>query len=190
MKLCDCGCGQEAGIYTKTNSKIGAKKGEPRKYIYGHNNRKAFPDRFCILCGRKIKRSVFNDNRKEDPGIHAKRKFCSSKCSSDWHRGDNATNWKDGKRTDRNGYIYILVGKEHPLADPYGYALEHRVVAEEKIGRRLKELEVVHHINGNKHDNRPENLEVVCDSATHLKGHREANSGREWNELPLSERAG
>lgn len=41
---------------------------------------------------------------------------------------------------------------------------EHRFIVEKKIGRKLKHGEVVHHINGKPHDNRPENL-VVCKSA-------------------------
>jgi hypothetical protein len=39
--------------------------------------------------------------------------------------------------------------------------LKHRLIAEEKIGRRLLRTEHVHHLSGVKDDNRPENLEVV-----------------------------
>jgi len=37
----------------------------------------------------------------------------------------------------------------------------HRIVAEQKIGRKLLKEEIVHHINGNIRDNRPENLEIT-----------------------------
>lgn len=46
----------------------------------------------------------------------------------------------------------------------------HRVVAEKKIGRKLEKWEIVHHIDGNKHNNSPDNL-LVMSQSDHIKLH-------------------
>lgn len=56
--------------------------------------------------------------------------------------------------------------------------LEHRIVAEQKLGRPLKTGEVVHHINENKRDNRPENLMVFKSQAEHAAWHSGHREGR------------
>lgn len=50
---------------------------------------------------------------------------------------------------------------------------EHRVVAEKKIGRPLELGEVVHHIDGDKWNNSPENLAVLPSQAEHARLHAE-----------------
>jgi hypothetical protein len=47
----------------------------------------------------------------------------------------------------------------------------HRVVAEEILGRPLRKGEVVHHLDGNKRNNAPENLVVFSSQAEHAKWH-------------------
>lgn len=45
--LCQCGCGARTTIATKNNTRDGYVKGEPRRYLDGHSNRKS--DRFRIV---------------------------------------------------------------------------------------------------------------------------------------------
>ena len=62
-------------------------------------------------------------------------------------------------------YTYVrLYMPGHPLADKLGLVLEHRLVASQSAGRWLAPTEHVHHLNGNRKDNRPENLQVQSNS--------------------------
>lgn len=80
--------------------------------------------------------------------------------------------WKGGRTIASNGYALVRVGINHHLADVRGYAYEHRIIAEKKIGRRLRKGEQVHHINGIKADNRPANIQVLSGTAEHRSQHR------------------
>lgn len=89
-----------------------------------------------------------------------------------WNVGEKNGLWKGGRSVASNGYVLVRVGHGHHLADVRGYAYEHRLVAEAKLGRRLLPGEQVHHIDENKQNNHPANLEVVEDTASHRLLHR------------------
>jgi len=61
---------------------------------------------------------------------------------------------------DKDGYKWIWVGRGY-TETKQSYILEHRYVIQQKLGRKLLFFEHVHHIDGNRLNNLPENLMVV-----------------------------
>ena len=59
---------------------------------------------------------------------------------------------------------------------------EHRYVMEQHLGRKLSKNECVHHINGDRHDNRLENLELIS-RAEHNREHALKNFSSTKNNL-------
>lgn len=80
-------------------------------------------------------------------------------------------NWKGGKRTGRTDEYIQIYKPDHPHCTKEGYIMEHRLVMEEKLGRYLTENEEVHHKNGTRNDNVPDNLELMESKAAHMRHH-------------------
>ena len=73
--------------------------------------------------------------------------------------------WNGGTFLTGSGYVMQWVASDDALASMRhrnGYVLEHRLVMARALGRPLTAAETVHHINGDRTDNRIENLRVLC----------------------------
>ena len=111
--------------------------------------------RICKRCGKRFWVRPSEDRR------GYRRKYCSKFCYTPTERG---------KSISIDNY-YVINGKKL-----------HRTIMEEHLGRRLLSSEIVHHKNGNKLDNRLENLEVIT-RGEHNKIHfsnRKRDSKMHW----------
>lgn len=122
----------------------------------------------CSNCGKNrivVRRSVSKPYTK----------LCGSCATSKSHRdsprvgrAESHYNWKGGINLNRQGYIIVYVKKTHqffPMAtnshNAGGYILQHRLVMANYLGRCLKSYEIVHHRDGNRQNNKIENLRMT-----------------------------
>jgi uncharacterized protein (DUF1330 family) len=80
------------------------------------------------------------------------------------NKGSSNGRWKGGIHYRKDGYILIRIPNRDKNSTGKGYELKHRLVMAKHLKRPLLRSEIVHHINGNKSDNRIKNLKVMTQS--------------------------
>ncbi|KKL16807.1 hypothetical protein LCGC14_2491880 [marine sediment metagenome] len=93
--------------------------------------------------------------------------------------------WKGGRTISSHGYVLVRL-PDHHRAYSNGYVYEHILVAEKKLGRFLKKGELIHHIDGDRQNNAPENIIVNKSIAHHKMYHRKNNKLRRPDELNIT----
>jgi len=77
-------------------------------------------------------------------------------------QGERHGSWKGGQNI-QSGYVYVWIDPADPMyvmAQTQGYVSEHRLAVARFVGRPLERHETVHHINGDRTDNRLDNLQL------------------------------
>lgn len=137
------------GIFTKSHKrKVSASL--KKWYADPENKKKMFDRRNRPEVIEKQRRSIIETLK--DPEVRKK-----------YSRPREKNNFWKGGRYIANGYVMVHIGKKK-------YIQEHRLVMETKLKRKLLTGEVVHHINGNRQDNREENLVVMSKSKNNKCG--------------------
>ncbi len=163
-----CGCGERTRLATFTSRHRGNAAGQPQRFIRGHFARTevarvGYDERRMRLpppnasglcqCGCGTPTPIAKvTSRRDGTAAGEPRRFVKGH-SPRGRRYPNRPGWM---RTDQ-GYVLLYL-PDHPRARKGGYVAEHRYVWEQTNGRALERNEAVHHINGVKDDNRPENL--------------------------------
>ena len=124
--------------------------------------RRSLDARRCLNCEFLFWRTRYPGGRLESPDEFLARKFCSHRCYSDHHTGENHSAFKPEGSVRKDGYVRVSrAGKRVYL---------HREVAAKALGRELATSEHVHHKDEDKGHNEPDNFEV-CSNSGHRKLH-------------------
>lgn len=176
-KLCECGCGQPTPLCKYNLPTQGYIAGQPLRFIPGHQcrGRKQRPEEIAARSAAIMGHPVSDETRRKISNAHKASGHKPTKEAIDTSNSrrkklNQSPSWKGGISLV-NGYR-CAYAPDHSRCHPNGYVYEHILIAEKQLGRSLSGNEVVHHIDGNKLNNSPDNLTVLASQAEHIRLHR------------------
>lgn len=131
-----------------------------------------------------MKNRKFTEETKRKMSLSAKGKIVTEETKKKMslnRQGEKSCNWKGGRLKHCGGYIMIYK-PEHHRAKSRKYVFEHIIVWEEFNKKILPDNMSIHHLNGIKDDNRPENL-VAMKKGEHI--HQGKIYGKRIRELEI-----
>ena len=113
--------------------------------------------RYCVLCSKAFQRHNGNTDAK----------YCSIKCAC---RARNTRDHQVKAGIEGGKHNIAKRGSGTKSYIKYHGRHIHRAIAEERLGRKLEPGEIVHHKDGNKHNNNIRNRQIMT-RAEHMKVH-------------------
>jgi hypothetical protein len=183
-RICACGCGRpippnlrhryRPPTYLKGHVSPAAKAARLRAAQAGKQSKRLrpppgwrVPSGVCECgCGQPTDTAPIT-RRERDQYAGFPMRYVSGHSVAGKARGPQKNSWKGGRYVHKTGYIYVYA-PVHPHKNADGYVLEHRLIYERTHGVTLTRRDIVHHLNGQRADNRPENLHCTTRDAHSL----------------------
>jgi hypothetical protein len=151
---CGCGCGEEVtpgrGYRQGHAGRVAWKRGP----VHPHDPN---PSGLC-LCGCGGETAIAKRTNARSAMYRGRHARFLPGHGSRLIEGDKSSRWKGGTFITSGGYRRLRI--TDPDTGKRRYEFEHRVVMAKHLGRKLEPFEQVHHVNGDKLDNRLANLEL------------------------------